>query len=180
MHECFHVFQPNYHERADSSWGELPELDADYSALLGLESRILHEMIVNRPSQNDSVLISMFVATREERRRNLARDVVLAENEDEFSEGTASYIQTRLSEMLSRIGGLALPLRAVDSQFCCFSEAGADYNQMIFRILPPQDMVTTFMHAKYNIGMAECRLLTDWCPAGRASWDRRESPSTKS
>jgi hypothetical protein len=159
MHECFHVFQPTFHERADSAWGELPELDADYSAHIGLESCILHELVVKPPSPGDSLLASLFVAAREERRRNLARDVILAENETEFDEGTATYIQTRLLELLSHIGGLELPWLAADSQFYCFSDAGADYDQMIYQIFPAQSMVTTYMHARYNVGMAECLVL---------------------
>lgn len=166
LHECFHVFQRHSHERADNATGELPELDADYSALIVLESRILHRAVQEEDLAEVRRLAELFVAVRQERRRYLPREVVLEENEQEFDEGTALYTEARLHQLLAREGGTRGDWASHDSAYHAFADAGAKYDELVERVLPPESSLVTFFHAKYRHGMAQCllldRLVPDW------------------
>ncbi|MHC4899629.1 MAG: hypothetical protein ACYTGW_21260, partial [Planctomycetota bacterium] len=42
LHECFHVYQKDYRARGRGKTAALPTDDADYAAMIGLESHVLH------------------------------------------------------------------------------------------------------------------------------------------
>lgn len=174
LHECFHVYQPILRQRADSAWGELPELDDNYSALLELESRILHRFLTS-PEDSTSHLAPMFVAVRQERRTDLPQDVILAEGEEEFNEGTPSYLETRLFQLLARQGGIEKLTAVEDPQYHGFKNAADLYDERIQRILPPPEKIVTFFHAKYNFGTAQCLLLDRLMPGWKSRMNEKGS-----
>jgi len=175
LHECFHVYQPILRERADSAWGELPELDEDYSALLELEGRILYHLLTAPDDDSTRHLASMFVAVRQERRTDLAPDVILAEGEEEFNEGTPSYLETRLFQLLARQGGIEKLTEIDDPQYHGFKDAAELYDERVQRILPPPDKIVTFFHAKYNIGTAQCLVLDRLMPGWKSRMGEKGS-----
>jgi len=159
LHECFHVFQRKFWKYTDEGFGELPELEAEYSALIGLESRIIHDILTSDASEKISERSRMFVAVRQHRQKKLQEDVVRSEIREEFNEGTATYIQVRLMELCAGTGGIQ-PLRPeIDPHYSGFAGAAERYKQYLAEILPPDSTIITFFHAKYKIGMAQCLLL---------------------
>ncbi|UCD64575.1 MAG: hypothetical protein JSW34_03830 [Candidatus Zixiibacteriota bacterium] len=171
IHECFHVFQRDYREMADGAWGELPELDTDYSSLLALESRILHAILTDTTGRDIRETAKMFVAVRQERREDLPADIILSEGEEEYNEGTATYIQARMYELLARNAGIEPKYPGTDPHYRGFESADSLLQLMLGRILPPPGFVVTFFHSKYNHGMA-LGLVLD---RARPDWKREMS-----
>ncbi len=155
LHESFHVYQQRYRQRDGGRWGELPEDDSLYSALLGLESRILYSLLTTAGNEEAIELGRMFVAVRHERRRELDEDVVRAENEEEYMEGTATYTEGRLLHLLAQSGGLTPATGDADPSYGGYVDAQKRYDEFLKRILPQSGKVITFMHAQYNLGMAQ-------------------------
>jgi hypothetical protein len=126
----------------------------------------MHHLLTQADKSDLRRLAGMFVAVRHERRINLPREIILAEGEEEFNEGTATYVQTRLYELLARNGGISPSTTITDPHFNGFIDAFDDYEMMIARIQPPDNTIVTFFHAMYNLGMAQClvldRLSHDW------------------
>jgi len=154
LHECFHVFQPRFRSRADGPRAESPTDDPGYSAMIGLESRILHAALHQDDAVKVRSLARMFIAVRRERRKNLTEAVCRHEDEQEFSEGTATYVQARMFQLLAESKGLKSPLTSEDPQYSGFEAAKKMYQEYLARILPSEKRPVTFMHAQYNIGMA--------------------------
>lgn len=159
LHECFHVFQRRFWKYPDEGIGELPELDEENSALIGLESRIIHDILTGDTSEEIGKGSSMFVAVRQHRRERLPEDVIRAETLEEFNEGTATYTQARLMELLTGSGGIQPLHPGRDQHYSGFAGASKRYEQYLAEILPPEEMIITFFHAKYKVGMAQCHLL---------------------
>ncbi len=155
LHEAFHVYQQEYRDRADGPRGETPTDDPIYSALLGLESRILAALASEPDEAQAQELARMFVAVRHERRRDLPEEVVRAEGEAEYSEGTATYVEARMLKLLTS-GEVVRPVAETpDPHYRAFEEAEKMYAERLMRITPPPGQVITFFHAMYNLGMAQ-------------------------
>lgn len=165
LHECFHVYQRRYREPAEGKRGELPEDDAEYSAMLGLESRILAAALDAEDPDDARDLAEMFVAVRHERRRGLSEDVIRNESEQEWNEGTAKYAEARLLQVLSAELSLE-PTLTRDPGYHGFRDAEARLRRYLRGIVPREGMAITFSHAQYEIGMAQAllldRLRPDW------------------
>jgi len=159
LHECFHCFQKDYRQRAEGARGDLPEDDPVYSALIGLESHILKAALEEPSDEKAGKLAGMFVAVRHERRKDMPKNLILREGEDEFSEGTATYSQARLYQLLAASGGIAPAHPGKDPQYHGFTDAKKEYQKMLSRIVPPQGHPIGFFHAMYNLGMAQCLVL---------------------
>lgn len=165
LHECFHCYQRDYRARADDAHGDLPEDDPLYSALIGLESRLLKATLDTPDIQEARRLAGMFVAVRSERRKDLSPQLVALEGEDEYNEGTATYSATRMYQLLAEQGGMPCSDQLQDPQYRGFSRAKEEYDQLISRIIPPVDQPITFFHAMYQHGMAQCLILDRLRPA---------------
>ncbi|MHC4732057.1 MAG: hypothetical protein ACYS6Z_15920, partial [Planctomycetota bacterium] len=109
-------------------------------------------------------LTRVFVAVRRERRAGLDAGVVRAEGEEEYSEGTATYIQARLMQLLAEAGGIRPCLGDRDPRYHGFRQAAAEYRRFVQRVLPSSRSPISFFHAQYNVGMAQCLLLDRFRP----------------
>jgi hypothetical protein len=165
MHECFHVYQGRL-DRPESGGAEPPEDDAAYSAMIRLESRVLHAALVADEAEEVRELAAMFVAVRRARREALDAEIVRAEDEGEFSEGTASYVTARMYRLLAERGGIEPVAAGADSLYGGFAGASERYEELVEGVLPPPDEPVTFFHAMYQHGMAQGllldRLRTGW------------------
>jgi len=159
LHECFHCFQKGYRQRAAGGRGELPEDDPGYSAMIGLESRILKATLDQSCDKKAGELAKMFVAVRHERRRDMPANLVILEGEQEYSEGTASYSQARMYQLLAEKGGLEPRSKGKDPQYQGFPNAKKEYEGMVSRVIPPKGQPITFFHSMYRHGMAQCLVL---------------------
>jgi len=92
LHECFHVFQYDSLQGKTGVVNKFPELNSDYSALLNLESRILHQALENNDQEKMIDLIHMFISVRHKRWEKLSQETISNEGKFEYSEGTATYI----------------------------------------------------------------------------------------
>ncbi len=159
VHECFHVYQRRYREADDGPRGNLPEDDPVYSALIGLESRILHTALTAAAGDEVRTLASMFVAVRHERRRDLAEELIRTEGEQEYNEGTATYAAARLDELISESEGFQ-PLDAErDPHYYGFQNATERHREALSGILPAPSLPISFFHSQYQNGMAQCFIL---------------------
>jgi len=159
LHECFHCFQKDYRQGAKGTHGDLPEDDPIYSALIGLESHVLKAALEEPSDEKARELAGMFVAVRHERRNDMPKNLILREGENEFNEGTATYSQARLYQLLAENGGITPAHPGKDPQYHGFPDADKEYKNMISRIVPPQGQPIGFFHAMYNLGMAQCLVL---------------------
>lgn len=159
LHECFHCFQKGYRQRAEGARGELPEDDPVYSAMIGLESRILKATLDEPSDEKARELAKLFVAVRHQRRKGMPENLVLLEGEQEYSEGTAKYSQARMYQLLAEKDGIKPLNEGKDPQYHGFPNARKEYEQMISRIIPPKGHPITFFHSMYNHGMAQCLVL---------------------
>jgi len=159
LHECFHCFQKDYRQRAEGAHGELPEDDPVYSALIGLEGRILKAALEEPNDEKIRKLAKMFVAGRHERRRDMAPNLIILEGENEYSEGTATYSQARMLQLIMEKGDFAPAYEGKDPQYHGFPDAKREYERMISSVTPPRGHPITFFHAMYKHGMAQCLLL---------------------
>jgi hypothetical protein len=159
LHECFHVFQRKFWKYTDKGFGELPGLDEEYSALLCLESRIIHDILTGGDKEEIGERSKMFVAVRQHRRAKMPAEIIRTECREEFNEGTATYIQARLMELLAESGGIQPLHQGKDPHYSGYAAASERYEQYLAEILPPDSTIITFFHAKYKIGMAQCLLL---------------------
>ncbi len=158
LHECFHVFQHEYHERGDDSFGEQPELDVPNSALIGLEARILDHMLSDSTGDWHGGA-AQFVAVRAERLSRLPAGVVREELESEFNEGTASYVELRPLDILRHSSGIDLGLSEIDSQFHGFRDAAKEFQLRIDRLRDFGSLIYSSIWSRYQLGMAQCLIL---------------------
>lgn len=159
LHECFHCFQKGYRQRADGAHGEIPGDDPTYSAMIGLESRILKATLDDPCDQKARELAKMFVAVRHQRRKGMPANLVLLEGEQEYSEGTATYSQARMYQLLIEKGGIEPKGPGKDPQYQGFPNAKEEYDSMVSRVIPPKGQPITYFHAMYKLGMAQCLVL---------------------
>lgn len=159
LHECFHVYQDRYRERGEGKTAPLPTDNPVYSAFIGLESRILHAALLENRERELHALCRMFVAVRNERRRGFDARVVFNEGEQEYSEGTAAYVQARLFQILAQRGGIKPSSAVGDAAYGGFADAASGYLKYVSGVLPATSRPITFFHSKYKNGMAQCLLL---------------------
>jgi hypothetical protein len=163
LHECFHCFQKDYRQRAEGAHGNLPEDDPVYSAMIGLESRILKAALDEQCDEKARELAKLFVAVRHKRREPMPQNLVILEGEEEYSEGTATYSQARMYQLMAGKGGITPLDQGSDPQYHGFPNAKRDYERMISEIIPPKVSLKgwsiTFHHSKYKHGMAQCLIL---------------------
>ncbi len=159
LHECFHCFQKEYRQRAEGGGGELPEDDPVYSALIGLESRILKAALEEPNDAKARALARMFVAVRHERRKDMPTRLIVLEGEQEYSEGTATYSQARLYQLLMEEGSFKPAHEGKDPQYRGFPNAEREYRGMISAVVPPPSRPITFFHSMYQHGMAQGLIL---------------------
>ena len=159
LHECFHCFQKDYRQRADGAGGELPEDDPIYSAMIGLESRILRAAVDEPNDENVRELAKMFLAVRHERRKDMPENLILLEGEGEYSEGTATYSQARMYQLIAENDGFTPANEGKDPQYHGFPNANKEYGRVISSIIPPKGRPITFFHSMYKHGMAQCLVL---------------------
>jgi hypothetical protein len=165
LHECFHCFQKEYRQRGEGGGGELPEDDPIYSAMIGLESRVLKDALDEPNDAKARELVRMFVAVRRERRKDMPTGLTVLEGEQEYNEGTATYSQARLYQLLAEEGGIKPVQEGKDPQYRGFPNARQEYQRMIAAVIAPQGRPLTFFHAMYNHGMAQGLLLDRMRPA---------------
>jgi len=159
LHECFHVYQRRYRQRAEGNVASLPTDDPVYAAMIGLESRILHAALLEDREEKLHELCRMFVAVRHARRKPLAAGVVRKEGEQEYNEGTATYIQARLFQLMAQSGGIKPAVASGDARYKGFASAASQYRMYKARVLPATSRPITFFHSQYQCGMAQCLLL---------------------
>jgi hypothetical protein len=159
LHECFHVFQDQFWRRAPGRIASFPIYDIPQAALMGLENWILHNAVQQKDDKEIHRLAKMFVAVRSQRRKSLTEEVHRGEDRENFSEGTAFYAETRLSQLLHRSGKRKSTLVSHDPDYKGYSEAGKIYRHYLEDILPPKDKPVTLGHHIYQNGMAQALLL---------------------
>ncbi|MCP4657382.1 MAG: hypothetical protein GY856_18405 [bacterium] len=165
LHESFHCYQRDYRESAEELDGELPNDDAVYSALIELESRILKAALEESAAEEVRNLAATFVAVRHERRKDLPEHLILVEGEQEYAEGTATYVEMRLAQLLAERGGLPWVNEVEDPRYGGFADAGKRYRAELAGLLPAGKGPTTFFHAMYQLGMAQGLVLDRLRPA---------------
>lgn len=176
LHECFHVYQSRFQARVPGAMEEPPEDDAVYSARIGLESRVLRALLASEDEEERRQLGRQLVAVRHARRAGLSEAQIRTEGLNEYNEGTATYVQARLYELLIERGSLE-PLDEVGQTD--FSDAEQQYQNMLARIEPPSGQLIAFFHSQYQNGMAMClaldRLRPGWkqemSEPGRSQFD---------
>ncbi len=159
LHECFHVYQDRYRKRGEGKRSGLPTDDPNYSAMIGLESRILHAALQEKRDKELNELCRMFVAVRRERRKALANGVIRNEGEQEYNEGTATYVQARMFQLIAEANGIELKSKEKDTAYQGFANAASEYQRYVTSVLPATTRPITFFHSKYKNGMAQCLLL---------------------
>ncbi len=159
LHEAFHCYQIQYRERAEGPMDEGPLDDPAYSALLVLESHVLEAAVEAEEGDEVRRLAAMFAAVRHQRRRTLSPGAILREGEEEYNEGTATYVQMRMLQLLAARGGLAPLSELRDPGYHGFAEAEKRYRNELEKIIPEGERPVVFMHAMYQHGMAQGLLL---------------------
>ena len=159
LHECFHVFQDHFWKPTPGRWASFPIYDIPQAALMGLENRILHMAVQLEDVKEIHRLAKMFVAVRTLRRKGLSEEARRCEDRENFSEGTAFYAETRLSQLLHWSGKRSSSFLRNDPDYKGYSEAGKIYHSYLEGILPPGNKPVTLGHHIYQNGMAQALLL---------------------
>ena len=106
LHEGFHVYQKRKAPEKGANETVVtryPVLDAENNALYALEGRILRDALLSEDSRTRREKMREFVAVRTRRQSRLAREFVEYENRNEFSEGTAKYVEYKFLKAGERI-----------------------------------------------------------------------------
>lgn len=176
VHECFHVFQGRVRECDNCRDWEPVKYIPQISAMIGLESQILRSILNTKNDDQARKLAKMFVAARHERRRNSNSYKIRSENEYEFSEGTATYAQTRLCQLLAETGGVDPIANIHDPDYHGFINAAESYRKELAHITTPTHGIYTLDHCSYWNGMALCYVLDRLHPGWKE--DVREKGAT--
>ena len=106
LHEAFHVHQDRLapaKSADEQSIAHYPVLDPANNALVALEARLLREAVLEGDAARRRARIEQFIAVRALRRASLDSASIAYENLNEFSEGTARYVQLRFLQLGERI-----------------------------------------------------------------------------
>jgi hypothetical protein len=173
LHECFHVYQEHFWKPAPGKLASFPIYDIPQAALIGLENRILHMALRQEDAKEIRRPAKMFVAVRTLRRKGLSEEARRCEDRENFSEGTAFYAETRLSQLLLQSGERKSPLVRQDPNYKGYSGAGKIYHSYLEDILPPKDKPVTLGHHIYQNGMAQALLLDRFRPGWKKEMNTR-------
>jgi len=155
LHECFHVYQRGFQAPGEGPYDELPELDAAYAAGIGLESRVLAAALAD--GLTDAArreLAALVVAVRERRRAGRSAGLVRMEAREEYNEGTATYSQARLMELIRDEGGLPARAEGGVGGYREFTGADRRYRELVGNLPFAETRRITFFDAQYHSGMA--------------------------
>src|SRR5688572_16503211 len=106
LHEAFHVHQGRLapdktgNEQAVARY---PLLDATNNALVALETRILRDAVLAGTAAERRTKAEQFLAVRLLRRSSLDTTAIAYEDLNEFSEGTARYVELRFLQLGERL-----------------------------------------------------------------------------
>lgn len=166
LHEAFHIYQFTHPRlRPSGRREEVPDLDAEYSAMLRLESAIVRAILDEPDDDAAAELGFMFVAVRAARRAPLTKGQITHENESEHLEGIASYLEARLFQLLDDGGGLPPTEEPLaDPLYHHFASVGADRQRMLDRVLPSPGTPAGLIHLEYNLGLGLCLVLDRFHP----------------
>jgi hypothetical protein len=106
LHEAFHVHQDRLapHKNAnEASVAHYPLLDPTNNALVALEAMLLRDAILGSDPGQRRQRAEEFVAVRTLRRAKLDTASIAYENLNEFTEGTARYVQLRFMQLGERV-----------------------------------------------------------------------------
>jgi hypothetical protein len=106
LHEAFHVHQDRLapgKAANEQAVAHYPLLDPGNNALVALEARILRDAVLAKDAAQKRARIEQFLAVRTLRRTGLDTASVSYENLNEFSEGTARYVQFRFDQLGERV-----------------------------------------------------------------------------
>ena len=106
LHEAFHVHQDRLapgKKASEQSVTHYPLLDPMNNALVALEAMLLRDAILGRDAAQRHQRAEEFVAVRALRREKLDTASISYENLNEFSEGTARYVQLRFMQLGERV-----------------------------------------------------------------------------
>jgi hypothetical protein len=98
LHELFHSYQFRERQalppepRLHLTKIDFPYQDSEICLLLGIEGRILSELLTTSDKSARAHRLSEFATVRAERRRRMDPDLVRIEQEQELLEGTAQYV----------------------------------------------------------------------------------------
>jgi hypothetical protein len=106
LHEAFHVHQarlaPGKYAN-EAAVAHYPVMDASNNALVALETRILRDAVLAKEAAQRRARIEQYLAVRTLRRAGLDTSSVSYENLNEFTEGTAKYVQLRFEQLGERV-----------------------------------------------------------------------------
>ena len=106
LHEAFHVHQgrlaPGKYAN-EAAVAHYPVMDASNNALVALETRILRDAVLAKDAAQRRARIEQYLAVRTLRRAALDTASVSYENLNEFTEGTAVYVEYRFEELGERV-----------------------------------------------------------------------------
>ena len=106
LHEAFHVHQDRLAPGKganEAAVAHYPVMDASNNALVALETRILRDAVLAKEAAQRRARIEQYLAVRTLRRAGLDTASVSYENLNEFSEGTARYVQLRFDQLGERV-----------------------------------------------------------------------------
>ena len=103
IHELFRIHE---HQIAPKKVGDIevmlfgkyPDFSARNQTLLEFEGQALHDALVSSDDAGTRQHVGEFLAYRNERRKEMAKDLIRHESGEESSEGLASYVEYRLLE----------------------------------------------------------------------------------
>lgn len=103
IHEAFHLFQRKMNKKkiANASHPSPFFGNETHDLLLALEGRILSAAFLCKNRKKCIDLARQFLAVRQERRKTLTEDDILWEHRNEFMEGMAQYVETKVWLLLS-------------------------------------------------------------------------------
>ena len=106
LHEAFHVHQDRLAPGKganEAAVAHYPVMNASNNALVALETRILRDAVLGKDAAQRRSRVEQFLAVRTLRRAGLDTSSVSYENLNEFTEGTARYVQLRFDQLGERV-----------------------------------------------------------------------------
>lgn len=106
LHEAFHVHQDRLapgKAANEQAVAHYPLLDPGNNALVALETRILRDAVLAKDAAQRRARVEQFLAVRTLRRAGLDTASISYEDLNEFSEGTARYVQFRFDQLGERV-----------------------------------------------------------------------------
>ncbi len=165
VHESFHMFQYKTNKpRMVNILGSVdPYFDPDQAAMICLEAAILEKSLNAASDEQRKGLIRQFLATRHERRKNLDSSNVKMEQRDEWVEGTAQYVETKLLMLLDEIDYKPHVLVPGEKNFFNFDLKNDLQKALSAQLKGSARYLADTQQRAYYFGMAQCFLLDLLC-----------------